>query len=205
MKSWGWNYLPGCERFVLIPQPFRHITKILLYFRQSRSVHDFGLSDEVPVSDDVLENLLGIRNERFYSSQRPYCYYDLQIFKWRLSNKYAGYNYLYFDQCLVVYKVRTLGDSFKELLIGDIFLYKHERGLFNSILKELLIIEKPHLVYTYISSEHDNYEFFRQSSLISRLFRKDVNFGVKPLNESAQHILLGGNVWQTSIFDIDTF
>ncbi|MGD6778428.1 GNAT family N-acetyltransferase [Sutcliffiella horikoshii] len=201
----GWSYLPGFERLIKLPNPLQIATRtVKASFKKVEIQNNNQVkSDDFNIDDNVLENLLGKRNNAYMRSSLPFSFYDKQRFIKRLSEDYAGYKYMLEEDSLAIYKITTIKQSYKGLLIGDILLNNSDPALFKKIIKKLIEREKPDFVLTYISSEHPNYKHFKKSGFFST-FKKDMNFGSRIIDPKNKD-LFGETVWQTSIFDIDTF
>lgn len=201
----GWSYLPGFERLIMIANPMQVAFKSMQYVLKIGKLSDkrMEISNKIPCNENLLENLLETRNRIFSSKLLPFCLYDKESFMNRLSDGFAGYKYFFEEDSLVVYKLVNKRSTFTGLLVGDIFLSEPSLVLFKKIIKKLIQIEKPDFVLTYVSNKHPNYRYFKKSGFFSA-FKKDMNFGTRIVDPSGNDYF-GKTVWQTSIFDIDTF
>ena len=205
-KKMGWSYLPGFERLINIPNPFQMTSRLIKYYtkrRMNKQEYLNEISDNIPCNEIELDNLLEYRNRELSNKKLPFCYYDNQTFINRLSNVFAGYKYLYFDNSLVIYKLIIKKSIFKGILIGDILFTDSSTFKYKAILKELTKKENPDFFVTYISKKHPNYRLFKKNHFFS-ILNKEMNFGTRIINKSSiDHF--GDYVWQTTILDIDTF
>src|SRR5699024_463292 len=204
-KKLGWSYLSGFERLMKVPKPLQFLNRIIkiIFKIKTPQIEDEAESNNIYIEDNLLERLLEIRNNTYKNRDLLYSFYDKETFKQRLSDEYADYKYLIVDDNLVIYKMKKIRKHFKGLLIGDILLNKYDKALFNKIIKKLTKKEQPDIILTYLSNKHPNYYYFKKTGFFSTL-KKDMNFGTKAINYQNNY-LFGNEVWQTSIFDIDTF
>src|SRR5690606_985964 len=140
----GWKYCKGFRRLTYFNNPLSQLLN--LDVNSSRKKADF--------TEHIKEAFISARNAEFQN--KIFCKYDNVFLDWRLSNKYEDYQILQTDDAALIYK-KVINNGKKEIIIGECFLMEYKFKAFSHIINELLKIEGPSMVYTYIATGHPCY------------------------------------------------
>ncbi|MCB1179588.1 MAG: GNAT family N-acetyltransferase [Leptospiraceae bacterium] len=187
----GWKYLNG----------FHRLTKVLPtnYFKKSNDKSESIFK----ISDQKLITYLSNRESQFEGL--IHTEYNIDFYKWRLTNKKNEYLIFEIDNIgLVVYKLNVFKEK-KELVIGEIFLKNNSYYDFRLLIKALLKKEKPVLSTVYIFENHPYYNYYLCLMFIPNYFNYNLNFGVKELKEDISEKIFDNKLWALSSLDLDTF
>src|SRR5690606_27762190 len=152
-------------------------------------------------TEHIKEAFISARNAEFQN--KIFCKYDNVFLDWRLSNKYEDYQILQTDDAALIYK-KVINNGKKEIIIGECFLMEYKFKAFSHIINELLKIEGPSMVYTFIATGHPCYSYYLKKFFFPNPKRLNLNFGVKVINTQLQSEI-ENTKWGISFLDIDTF
>lgn len=187
----GWKYCKGFRRLTYFNNPLSQLLN--LDVNSSRKKADF--------TEHIKEAFISARNAEFQN--KIFCKYDNVFLDWRLSNKYEDYQILQTDDAALIYK-KVINNGKKEIIIGECFLMEYKFKAFSHIINELLKIEGPSMVYTYIATGHPCYSYYLKKFFFPNPKRLNLNFGVKVINTQLQSEI-ENTKWGISFLDIDTF
>lgn len=193
----GWNYLDGFRRLTLFSNSLKVIRN-----RAQPVVPENSISQPVNVNSVFDDELLSERRKLL--NNLISVDYNIPFLEWRLSNTSTGYRCSRSKAGLCIYKIQKKGDL-KELIIGDIFLYKYHFKTFKVMLKDLIHTESPDITYTYLFKNHPFYSYYLRSFFLVNPLRLNLNFGTKILSGNLPEDTILSKKFAVSAFDLDTF